>query len=161
MDQTLLLELVHLPSTAPLTAPQHKQLLYSPSMPVGTRNNQAHPGEQCSGAPLGHKGWTLNRTRIRTHYQAPGGPAWGHLWVIPAKALPPPSVALSWTTSPSCPSTSYGRTTSEAADPTTPISQKVLPSSSPTDNYPQHKPSRGFQVEKGFSSGAWACSAPH
>ena len=25
----------------------------------------------------------------------------------------------------------------------------------------QHKPSRGFQAEKGFSSGAWACSAPH
>jgi len=124
-------------------------------------------------------------------------------------------VAVSWTSSPSCPSTSYGRTTSEAADPTNPISQKVLPSSSPTGNYPlinqknnkiisqdlikkhktpqlktycrkteqnkntrklkiaklkkqegvqgtnQHKPSQGFQVEKGFSSGAWACSAPH
>jgi len=45
-------------------------------------------------------------------------------------------VAVSWTSSPSCPSTSYGRTTSVAADPTNLISQKVLPSSSPTDNYP-------------------------
>src|ERR1044072_6817931 len=127
MDQTLPLEWVHPLSMAPLTVPPHKQLLYAPLQLVETHNNQACPGKPHSGAPNGATDSNPTPTRNHTHYQVQG-PTSGHPQENPAKALPADSAAASSAPTPSCPSISYGRTTSAAADPITPTSETTPPS---------------------------------